>query len=779
MTPEDESSLALLMRRHRNAIGLTQEELAERAGISARAVSDIERGRRRLIYRDTARRLSKALGLGPEESGTFEAAARGPRAAVGAEDTARDMVMVPLTRLIGRESDLNLIGELLLGADVRLLTLVGPGGVGKTRLALELCVTAGPAFEDGVCFVPLAGISDPRLVPRAIASALKVRDADEEPTSAIAARVRNKHLLLVLDTLEHVLGATPAIAEIVGGSPSIRVLATSRSPLKIRGERQLTVNPLGPVAAGALFTERAQAVTDFQPDELARPVVAEICARLDGVPLAIELAAARVRHLSVAEILSHLDRRLSILTGGPVDLPARQRTMAATIAWSYDLLGSAERRLLETLSIFAGGWSLDSAAAVCPAETTGRNLLDRLSPLVDCSLVLRQEGEGGVTRYRMLDLVREYAGDRLRERVKEIAVSELGCRHAEHFLTLAEEAEPRLRASEHRAWIHRLSADSDNLRAALSHALGHHDAAMALRLSGALWMFWRAAGAFTEGRAWLEEALNIDPALQGAERAHALWGKGWLAYQQGDIAVTASCGTELLIWSTSAGDRMGVRNGVTLLGQARLAEGDYSAAAGQFDKALDIARELRSKWLVATSLLNLSVATIHSGKLAQALAMLNEARAIYEGLGDDRFVARVALQVSYIALLQGNYREARDLTMAALKAVGSLGDRMSVAEQLDGLTAVYAARGDWEHAARLEGAAESTWESIGARPHPADRASIDRWLKPTLARAGPREWEVAIAEGRAMPMSAAIRYALDLPELSGHRRIGGAPSLTQ
>lgn len=764
MTSGDESSLALLMRRHRNAIGLTQEELAERAGISARAVSDIERGMRRLIYRDTARRLSKALGLGLEESGAFEAAARGPGAAHGAEDTGPDILQVPLTRLIGRESELTTIGELLLGVDARLITLVGPGGVGKTRLALELCGTVGPAFEDGVCFVPLAGIGDPRLVPRAIATALKVRDADEEPASAVGARLRDKHLLLILDTLEHVLDATPAIAEIVGLSPSIRVLATSRSPLKIRGERQITVNPLGPVPAVALFAERAQAVTDFQPDDPTRQVVAAICARLEGVPLAIELAAARVRHLSVTEILSHLERRFSILTGGPVDLPARQQTMAATVAWSYDLLGSAERRLLETLSVFVGGWSFDSAAAVCPEEATGRNLLERLSPLVDCSLVLRQDGEGGVARYRMLDVVREYAGDRLRERVKEIGARDLGRRHADHFLALAEEAEPRLRTSEHRAWIQRLSAESDNLRAALSHALGNHDSMMALRLTGALWMFWRAAGAFSEGRAWLEEALNIDPAGHGPERARALWGTGWLAYQQGDIAVAASCGTELLHWATSADDRMGVRNAVTLLGQAGLAEGDYSAAAGHFDEALNIARELSSSWLVATSLLNRSVAAIHSGDLVRARAMLKEARGIYEALGDDRFVARVALQVSYIALLEGDFREARDLTMAALEVVGALGDRWSVAEQLDGLTAIYAARGDLEHAARLAGASESIWESIGARPNPADRASIDRWLRPVLERASPPEREVAVAEGRAMAMSAAIRYALDLPE---------------
>jgi tetratricopeptide (TPR) repeat protein len=346
--------------------------------------------------------------------------------------------------------------------------------------------------------------------------------------------------------------------------------------------------------------------------------------------------------------------------------------------------------------------------------------------------------------------------------MEEAGIGELERRHAEHFLALSEAAEPHLMTSGHRAWIRRLSTEAGNLRVALNWTISSRNAAMALRLTAALWMFWRTAGAFAEGRAWLEEALSMDPTGRVRERAGAVWGAGWLAYQQGDFDATAVHGAQLLEWTRSVGDRMGMRNGLTLLGQARLADSDYEAAAGYFDEALSIARELGAGWLVATSLLNRSIAAIHTGEAAQARVMLDEAREVYEGLGDDRFVARATLQLSYLALLEGDLREARDLTMGALEVVAGLGDRWAVAEQLQGLTAICAAAGESEQAARLAGAADSIWETIGAQPHPADRASTDRWLTPALERADAAEMEIAMAEGRAMTMSEAVRLALGL-----------------
>jgi predicted ATPase len=594
---------------------------------------------------------------------------------------------------------------------------------------------------------------------------------------AIASRLRDKDLLLVLDTFEHVLSAAPAVAGILGAAPRAKVLVTSRSPLNIRGEHQMPVEPLavpaessaadglaerGMTPAVELFVERARAVQpDLDLDGALLPVVEELCRRLDGVPLAIELAAARLRHLPATEILGNLERRLlPILTGGPVDLPARQRTMAGTIAWSYDLLGSGDRRVLQMLSVFAGGWSLEAAQHVCHDDVTAAELVETISRLVDSSLVLRRAGVEGLARYGILDVVRAYALDRLVERTGSDGVHELRRRHAEHFLSLAETAEPELRSSGHRRWLARLLSERDNLRSALSWAITNTDSQLALRLTGALWMSWRPTGAFSEGRTWLKQALRLDPAGCEGPRAKALWGAGWLAYQQGDYRETATWGDELLEWARRAGEPADVRNGLTLLGMARMAEAEYRAAAALFEEALAVARTLGSGWLLATSLLNRSVAALHGNELALAQNLMHEAYAIYQELGDDRFSAHVLLQLGFLALRQGDQLRAGDLMMTGLAIFRDLGDQWGVAEHLDGLSAVSAAAGHRQRAARIAGAAEATWESIGARPHPADHASTDHWLRPAFDRIGESEWRVAFSEGRAMRLEAALTYAL-------------------
>lgn len=775
--------LARLLREQRAAQGLTQEELAERAGISARAVSDIERGLRRVIYRDTAIRLASALNLAGAEKTAFQAAARG-RPTIGSlsagwipGEAAADPAAppVPPTRLIGRQRELASLGRLLADPLTRAVTLTGPGGVGKTRLAIDAARAFGGQFSDGVCFVSLGDISDPDLVMPAIAGALRVHDGGGRLVAAIASRLRDKHLLLVLDTFEHLLSAAPAVAGILSASPTAKVLVTSRSPLNIRGEHQMPVDPLavpaessaadGPQERGMtpaveLFVERARAVKP-DLDDVLLPVIEDLCRRLDGVPLAIELAAARVRHLPPTEILSHLERRLPILTGGPVDLPARQRTMANTIAWSYDLLGPGDRRVLQMLSVFAGGWSLEAAQHVCHDDVMATDLVETISRLVDSSLVLRRAGVEGLARCGMLDVVRAYALDRLVERIDADGVLELRRRHAQHFLSLAETAEPELRASGHRKWLARLLSERDNLRTALSWAIANTDSELALRLTGALWMFWRPTGAFSEGRAWLEQALRLDPAGCEGPRARALWGAGWLAYQQGDYSGTATWGDELLEWARRAGGPADVRNGLTLLGMARMAEAEYRAAAALFEEALAVARPLGSGWLLATSLLNRSVAALHNNDLGVAQDLMNKAHAIYQELGDDRFSARVLLQLGFLALRQGDRRRAGDLMMTGLTIFRDLGDRWGVAEQLDGLSAVSAAAGHWQRAARLAGAAEATWESIGAMPHPADRASADHWLRPVFDRIGESEWRTPFADGRAMRLDDVLTYALE------------------
>jgi predicted ATPase/transcriptional regulator with XRE-family HTH domain len=752
----DEGGVAGRLRARRNVLGLTQAELAERAGISERAVSDIERGLRRVVYRETTRRLVAALELSDSEAAEFVAAARGRP--LPSEDLPSPATLstptLPRTRLIGRTDEMETIAGLVADPDVRLVTLVGPGGVGKTRIALELGSMLADQFDGGVVFVSLGNLRDVELVLPAIAGALKVRDGS---IAALGEHLRGRRVLLILDTVEHLLGVAPSLAELVATTDTCKLIVTSRAPLNVRAEHLFEVVPLpGPQAVEMFLTCMEAAQPSSPQARTGDALAADICRRLDGLPLAIELAAARVRLLTPTELREHLDHRLQVLVGGPVDLPQRQRSMEATVSWSYDLLPSDARRLIEQLSIFWGGWSLESAKHVCePADT----LVVSLGQLVDFSLVMREAQGAEAARYRMLDTVREYAAERHAARVGRAGVHAHERRHADYFRALAEEAEPRLRGIGHRDWTLRLIAEQDNLRAVLSWAIAHDEAEVALRTAGALWMFWRLTGAFSEGRTWMDKVLAMRAGDHEAVRAKVLWGAGWLVYQQGDYEETARRGAELTVWARTAGDTTAIRNGVTLLGMERLAAGDFEGATRHFEAALEIARKGDSKWLLATSYLNRSNAAQHQGDLVTAHRLLNEAESLYRDLGDERFVAKVWLQRGYLALLESDVAGARLVIADGLAAASQMDDRWGVAEQLDGLAAVLAAGDDWRAAATVAGAAEATWKSIGAAPLPADRASTDRWLVPALREAGSAAAS-ARSDGQKLSIEEAIAYAL-------------------
>lgn len=757
MTGPPLDSLATLLRRHRAVAGLTQEELAERAGMSARTVSDIERGMRQRIYRFTAGSLAEALRLLPEDRVTFETAARGRRSVAGEVPSEHPAAAAP-TPLLGRQRELALVLAGVGAPGTRLTTITGTGGIGKTRLALEVAARAEDLFEDGVVVVSLGVASDPTLLPSIIAGALGMVVAGDAPGAALREHLRERHLLLVLDTFEHVLPAAPLVAELLAGCPRLSVLATSRAPLRLRGEREVPLPPLelpgetggaATAAALVLFAERAQAVRPgFVLDAATTPAVARICRRLGGLPLAIELAAARLRHLPLRDLDDNLGGSLELLSGGPVDLPRRQRTMRDTIGWSHALLEPPERDLMSRLSIFAGGWSLADAAAICSPRGSQAGLLAPMSALVDQSLIQLAGAAREQARYEMLDVIREYAAERL---AGSGEAESLRRRHAERFLALAEAAEPELGGAAQTEAFRRLDTDRDNLRAALGWCLATREAEMALRLAGALWQFWRRRGDLTEARLWLDRALSLDGRHSFPPQAKALWGAAWLAYHQGDQRSARRLGEELLDLARQQDAALHIRNGLTVVGMVSLAEGADSEAVARLTESLSLARA-GPGWLLAASLMNLGVALLHAGDLDRSQQLLEEARAQYETIGDRVFTARVGVHLGQAALLRGEADAARTLFGGSLTAFRQTGEAMGIAEALEGLSAVQAGGGDIDGAAQLAGAAAAAREAAGIRPHPFDRRLIDRHLEAAGIERDGERWQAGVEAGATLDL---------------------------
>lgn len=619
---------------------------------------------------------------------------------------------VQLTSFIGREREMVEVKRLLDAT--HLLTLTGMGGSGKTRLALQLAADLLEGFADGVWLVELAALSDPTLVPQTAAAALGVREEPgRAPLVTMLDFLRPKEMLLILDNCEHLTAAcAELVTALLRAGPRLKVLATSRERLGITGEASYTVPPLAVPdirrAASAekairfeavrLFVERAAlSQPGFSLTDENAPAVTQICRALDGIPLAIELAAARVNVLSVAQIAQRLDDRFQLLRGGSRTALPRQQTLQATMDWSYDLLPPKERVLFQRLSVFAGGFALEAAEAICTGEDVDSGeALDLLTHLIDKSLVVVDQ-QGKAVRYRLLDTVKAYAHARLMESGEERG---LQSRFRQWYLHLAERVEPMLSGSDER-WLDRLEAEHDNLRVALEGFLKNGEGEAALRLSAALFRFWHVRGYWTEGRRWLETALADSPGAPVGLRAKALSRAGSLAQSQGDYGRAHTLSEQSLAIQRELGDKHGILVSLNTLGNIAYHQGDYAAAREIHEESLAYGRDVGDKVGVATSLLNLAVVADHQGAYREAASLCSESLSIFRELGDKRGAAAALNLLGIIASDQGDYATAHQYYEESVVLHRELGDKRGIAASLSNLGLLARVQSDYATAYAL------------------------------------------------------------------------------
>jgi predicted ATPase/class 3 adenylate cyclase len=735
-------------------------------------------------------------------------------------ETHTNNLPLQATPLIGREREVEAVCGLLRSPETRLLTLLGPGGTGKTRVGLQVAAELVDDFEDGVFFVPIAAITDPTLVAPTIARVLGLSEGGAQPPEELLeGYLRDRQTLLLLDNLEQVLESASVVDRLLSTAANLKILATSRIPLGLYGEYEFPVPPLSlpdpeslpplehlpEYEAVRLFVERARAVKpDFSLTEENAPAVVEICARLDGLPLAIELAAARIKLLPPQVLLDRLGNRLKILTGGARNLPERQRTLRNAIEWSYGLLDEGEKMLFGRLGVFSSGATLEAMEAVCDAEgDLPTDAFEGASSLLDKSLLRQEEGAGGEPRFVMLETIHEFANVMLEDSGEAEAVRRA---RAEYFLALAEEAEPMLWGAEDATWLDRLDREHDNMRAVLSWAIEHEEATLALRVGGALRWFWYMEGYYGEGRRWLEAALDKDWGAAAADaRARALEGVGWLAAGQGDLDRAEAAAKEGLKLSTEAGlgdvvaadlqnvlgeavarqrgdyeraaelltegvalhrkagDIRGVAWSLGNLANVSSDRGNYEQAKELYEEGLALSRRLGGAELLGAYLISLGYESLLEGEPERAIALNEEAAELFRKRGRRGGLHQALGNLGWATLLRGDYERAETLHKQSLRVSQDLGDKLVASESVEGLACTAGAQGEAERSAILFGAAEGLREAEGYQQAPRDRSLREPYLAAAHVEVGEAAWSAAWEKGRSMQFEDAVVYALEKP----------------
>lgn len=808
------------LRRHREAAGLSQERLAERAELSANAVGALERGERTRPYPDTVRRLADALGLDAAGRAALAGTLRDGSDATSSETGgASDGARPPRepTPLIGRDDEVEELRRLLHESETRVLTLIGPGGAGKTRLALRLAHLLADEYPDGVTWVELAPLADPALVTATIVRALGLEASGPEAAeAALRSWLRDRRSLLVLDNLEHVLDAVPGLLRLLDGCPGIRLLATSRSPLGVRGEREFTVPPLavppadpravhrdpGDYAAVELFVWQArQRDPDFVLNADRAAAIGAICRRLDGLPLALELVAARTRLLEPEELLGRLDHLMPLLVGGARDLPERQRTMRAAIAWSEELLAPAERALFRRMAVFAGGATLEAVVAVSEDDAVETEVLDLLDALAGQSLVTVAR-DADATRYGMLEPIRQFARERLENAGED---GQARRRHAKFYRGLAERAAREVEGrSEQARWVDRLESELDNLRAALDWAEHARDGAeTGLRLATSLWRFWEMRWRIDEGLARLATALARSDAQEPVLRANALNAAGNLArdaglYEEaiayheeclgirrtlgdvrglavslnnlgviardrGNAVRTRKLCEESLELFRRAGDRHGCAIALISLGLAAGLQDDVATARSHLEESLALFRAEDDLWHTAWVSIYLADQLVRARDIESARSLAEEGLRMHRRTRDAWGVAAALTVLGKADQAEGALPSAAGLLREALEAAVEGRVERAIPTALDDLAGVLLQGGEAQRAARLAGAADA-WRTTGRFGRSPTRAEGDQAVARALRA---EEFGASWTEGAQLSREGILREATEAARAIG------------